>query len=40
MYKTHQTEKKALGYDFKEVIKTIVLHKSLLQIFKTFYSPF
>lgn len=37
MYKAHQTEKKGLGYNFKEVIKTTVLNKSLLQMFKTFY---
>lgn len=36
MYNTPQTEKKGLGYNFKEVIKTVLLNKSLHRYSKHF----
>lgn len=40
MYKTHQTEKKSLGYNFKEVIKTMMLHKSLFTDIQNIFFTF
>lgn len=36
MYSTSQTEKKGLGYNFKEVIKTVLLNKLIYRYSKHF----